>query len=138
MRIGEITYAKSHAEFLNKKFGTNYEGWMKCCYNINHEYEVWMIRFDGKLRDGWKNFYNGDIIKDENIDYNRKTWSGKILPKTLYHKKLVFEIVENKRYGYTERMYVFRGVYEYQKNESNPYKVRIYKKISDRFDGYNI
>lgn len=131
MKIGEVVYAKTHAEFLNKTFGTNYKAWMKCCYCLNIKYEVWMIRFDGKARDGWKNFYNGDIIKDENLFYDRKSWDNIPLPKTLYHTKLVFEIIEKSS---IDRMYVFKGVYEYQKDISNPYKVRVYKKLSNEFN----
>ena len=130
MKLNEITYAKTHADFLNKKFHTNYKAWMKCSYYLNEKYEVWMIRFDGKLRDGWKNTYNGDIIKDENCYYDRKSWDGLPIPQTLNHIKLVFEIVES---GYGERKYIFRGVYKYQKDISNPYKIRVYKRISSEF-----
>ena len=130
MQTNEITYAKTHAEFLNKKFGTNYKAWMKCCYKINTEYEVWMVRFNGQKRDSWKNFYLGDIIKEENCDITRKTWEGTPLPQTLYHKKLVFEVIENDK---STRKYVFKGVYKYQIDVSNPYKTRIYKKISNKF-----
>ena len=118
MRTNDIFYARTHADFLNKNFGTNYKAWMKCCYNLNSKYEVWMIRFDGKLRDGWKNTLLGDIIQDENCYYERKSWSGIPLPKTLYHTKLVFEIIDD---NYDSRKYVFRGVYEYQKDISNPF-----------------
>ena len=52
MKLNEITYARTHADFLNKKFGTNYKAWMKSVYYLNDEYEVWMVRFDGVLRDG--------------------------------------------------------------------------------------
>ncbi len=51
MKENEVFYAKTHAEFLNKNFATNYK--------------AWMIRFDGRNRDGWKNSYYGDVIKDE-------------------------------------------------------------------------
>ena len=131
MRIGEITYANTHAEFLNKKFGTNYKAWMKCCYNINGTYEVWMIRFN-QVRDGWTNKYLGDIITDENLQETRTHWCQMKLPVTLYHKKLVFEVIENIDTP-KNRRYVFKGVYEYQKDKSNPYKIRVYKKIAEEF-----
>lgn len=130
MKLNEITYARTHADFLNKKFGTNYKAWMKSVYYLNDEYEVWMVRFDGVLRDGWKNTYCGDIIKEENCYYERREWDGMPIPQTLGYKKLAFEIVEG-RYG--ERKYVFRGVYKYQKDISNPYKTRVYKRISNEF-----
>ena len=95
MKSGEVFYANTHADFLNKNFGTNYKAWMKCAYPLNTQYEVWMARFDGKVRDGWKNSYHGEIIKDENIDTNRQKWSGIPLPHTLYYTKLVFEIIDD-------------------------------------------
>ena len=130
MKTNEIVYAKTHADFLNKLLGTTYKAWMKGCYNINSKYEIWMAHFDGKIRDGWKNTYLGDIIKDVNTNPDRKTWSNMSLPKTLNHTKLVFEVIDNP---YGERKYVFKGVYEYQKDISNPYETRIYKKIGDYF-----
>ncbi len=45
------------------------------------------------------------------------------LPKTFNYTKLVFEIIESN-----ERKYVFKGVYQCQQKESNPYKIRVYKK----------
>ena len=128
MRENDVFYAKTHAEFLNKNFGTNYKAWGRCCYNLSIVYEVWMIRFDGRNREGWKNSYNGDTIKDENIKNDRTHWANMKLPKTLNHTKLVFEIIESN-----ERKYVFKGVYQYQQNESNPYKIRVYKKIAEEF-----
>ena len=129
IKTNDVFHAKTHVEFLNKYFGTNYKQWMKCCYNINSTYEVWMIRFN-KFKDNWTNTYQGNIIKDENLNPNRVFWDNKPLPKTLYHKKLVFEIIDNNG----SREYVFKGVYEYQQNESDPYKIRIYKKIADYFN----
>ncbi len=128
MNLNETFYANSHAEFLNKVFGTNYKAWMKCVYPLNDDYEVWMIRFDGKVKDGWKNYYQGDIIKDVNCE-NKHYWDG--MPVSHYsrfmRKKLVFEIIEMGYYK--ERMYVFRGVYECQIKESCPR----YVKISDNY-----
>ena len=130
MKLNEITYARTHADFLNKKFGTNYKGWGKSVYYLNYEYEVWMVRFDGRLRDGWKNTYHGDIIKEENCRKERMEWEGMPISQTLGRKKLAFEIIED---GYGGRRYVFRGVYKYQKEDSNPYKIRVYKRISEEF-----
>lgn len=40
MKNGEFIYANSHAEFLNKAFGTNYKGWMKCVWKYDEEWVV--------------------------------------------------------------------------------------------------
>lgn len=128
ININESVYAKTHAEFLNKKFGTNYNSWMKCVYPINAEYEVWMIRFDGKIRDGWRNSYLGDVIKDENCE-KKPTWDGMPVSQTLYRKKLVFEILDCGK----DRLYIFKGVYKYSEQESNPYQIRVYRKILDSY-----
>jgi len=131
MKLNETFYAKTHAEFLNETFGTNYKACRKCVYPLNDDYEVWMIRFDGKIRDGWKNHYQGDIIKDVNCE-NKPYWDG--MPVSHYsrfmRKKLVFEIIEMRK---NEKMYVFRGVYEYQIKESDPLRIRIYKRISNNY-----
>lgn len=72
MKTNELIYANTHAEFLNKAFGTTYKGWMKA-YWIYNEYMVWMIRFDGNVRDGWKNIIISDKeIEEENSEYNEK------------------------------------------------------------------
>lgn len=130
MKLNETIYAKTHAEFLNKVFGTQYKAWMKSVWSYNSNYIVWMVCFDGKIRDGWKNTFIGwDEIKEENNDYNKKYYDGQPLPYYTYQKRIVIEI-DNTSFA---RKYIFRGVYQYDKEKSNPYQVRYYNKIADEF-----
>ena len=54
MKTGEFIYAKTHAEFLNEAFGTNYKAWMKSSWKYDKEWVVWMVRFN-RVVDGWTN-----------------------------------------------------------------------------------
>lgn len=125
MNNDEVIYAKTHAEFLNKAFGTNYKAWMKCVWNYDDEWAVWMVRFNQK-DGGWTNTFISDSrIKEENVSH-RETWDGK--PVTFIHKKkLVVEIVDC---GYI-RKYIYRGRYIYDEKNSDPYTIRYYDKVLD-------
>ena len=127
MKTGDIIYAKNHADFLNKTFGTNYKGWMKSSwkYNLDKEWSVWMVRFN-KTDGGWTNtFVTPNRIMEENIG-GVTTWSGKSL-KFIHKNKIVIEVYDT---GYS-REYIFRGLYKYDEKESNPYKARYYDKVAD-------
>ena len=58
----KIVFAKTHAEFLNQAFGTNYIKWMSSRWTYDEDTWVWMVEFDGKLRTGW---YNQIINENE-------------------------------------------------------------------------
>lgn len=125
MKNGEFIYANSHAEFLNKAFGTNYKGWMKCVWKYDEEWVVWMVRFNEK-DGGWRNTFVSDTcIKEENL-YNLKTWDGKSVANP-DKKKIVIQIVN---LGDT-RKYIYRGRYIYDEKNSDPYTVHYYNKYSD-------
>ena len=90
MKNGAIIYAKTHAEFLNQAFGTNYKAWMKCVWNYDEEWIVWMVRFNEK-EGGWTNTFVSDTrIREENL--NRiGIWDGKPV-KNVAKKRIVIEI----------------------------------------------
>ena len=46
MKSGDVIYARTHAEFLNEAFGTNYKAYMKCVWKYDEEWIVWMVRFN--------------------------------------------------------------------------------------------
>lgn len=125
MTNGEVIYAKTHADFLNQAFGTNYKGWMKCVWQYDSEWIVWMVRFNNEDR-GWKNTFLSDFcIKEENIN-NIKIWDGKPI-EDIHKKRIVVEIVD---LDYT-RKYIFRGKYVYDEEKSNPRTIRYHNKVSD-------
>lgn len=125
MKTGEPIYARTHAEFLNQAFGTNYKAWMKCVWKYDENWIVWMVRFD-KKDGGWTNTFISDSrIKEENLK-NVRVWDDKPL-SCLYKKRIVIEIVD---LGYT-RKYIYRGRFIYDEKNSDPYKVRYYDKYSD-------
>ena len=129
MKVGDCFYARTHAEFLNRTFGTNYKAWMKSVWTYDADTIVWIVRFDGKIRDGWKNYFvSGNRIYEENL-YRREIFYGKSMRFFLTQDRIVIEIDDSS----SDRKYVFRGVFRYDKNNSDPYMVRYYDKISDEF-----
>lgn len=121
MKKGDVTYARTHAEFLNKKFGTDYKGWMRCTWQYG-EWTVWMVRFN-KEDGGWKNtFLSDNRLKEENLWNTDETYLRKV-----DKKKALFEIQEDGG----QRKYIFRGKYVYDEKESNPLEVRYYDIVSD-------
>lgn len=128
MKTGQIIYAKTHAEFLNSTFGTNYKQWMKSVWNYDENTIVWMVRFNREI-DGWRNtFVSSNRIKEENLEHTLE-WNGKPVGDPLNSKRIVIEIDEEG----PRRKYIFRGVYTCDKENSNPYTVRYHNKISDEF-----
>lgn len=125
MKAGDVVEARTHAEFLNEAFGTNYKAYMKCVFKYDEEWIVWMVRFN-KENGGWRNtFLSNSRIMEENLD-KVGVWAGKPI-ENIDKKRIVFEIVD---LGYT-RKYICRGRFVYDKKNSDPYTVRYYEKYSD-------
>jgi transcriptional regulator with XRE-family HTH domain len=65
IKVGKSIEAATHAELLNRLLGKDFDGYMKCTYNIDCFNTVWMIRLDGTVGPtGWANVL---IHKDKNI-----------------------------------------------------------------------
>ena len=130
MKIGDFICAATHANFLNQAFGTNYKGWMKSAWKYNDDNIVWMVHFDKTNRGGWKNsFVSDNRIKEENV-YGQRLWDGKPASAILLpYNRITFEIVD----GNGSRKYVFKGVFKYDEENSNPLLNRYYDKVSDEF-----
>ncbi len=102
---------------------------MSCVWQYNEDTIVWMVRFDKTNRSGWKNSFISDSrIKEENI-YNISEWNRAPVAKSLFFKRIVVEVVDNCK----PRKYIFRGIYRYDEQNSNPLAVRFHDKVSDEF-----
>lgn len=89
MKTGEPIYARTHAEFLNQAFGTNYKAYMKCVWKYDENWIVWMVRFNTENA-GWTNTFISDSrIKEENLKHVR-VWDGKPI-KDVDKKGLLFK-----------------------------------------------
>ena len=125
MKKGEVIYARTHAEFLNKVFGTNYKAWMKCTWKYDYDTIVWMVRFNEK-DGGWRNtFVSKTRIQEENLEKGRTNWDRAL--SDLGKKRIVIEIDDEGMF----RKYIFRGIYAYDEKNSDPYTSRYYDQISE-------
>ena len=52
IKAGEVIYAKTNAELLNRLLGTNYKAWMKAYRFLDNGEMLWMPRLDGVVRSG--------------------------------------------------------------------------------------
>ena len=114
IRIGKSIEAATHAELLNRLLGKDFDGYMKCTYNIDCLNTVWMIRLDGTVGPtGWANVLIDDkrLVERCALDECPKTANP-----ASHQRRYVFEIV-NSNYG--KRLYVFRGAFEYAPEESD-------------------
>lgn len=136
MERGTVIAAGTHAELLNKVFGTSYKQWMKSVWEYDRNTCVWIIRIDGDKRSGWTNEFVGigkNEIRETNNDYNANSYSWltkKPLPYYEYKRRFVFEIITG---GYT-RKYVFRGVFERDDEKTDQYKERYYRLVDEKLE----
>ena len=128
LRENDSFTAWTHAELLNRVFCTDYKRWMSSVWNVDDDTIVWMVRFDGKIRDGWRNrILSDDSLCQENV-YGKKMWKGVPVDDS-QQLRLVFAITED---DYC-RKYVFKGVYKYDPNGSDPKGREYFKKQSSEF-----
>lgn len=128
MKTNDIFYADTHADFLNKAFGTNYRQWMKSVWKYDDNAIVWMVRFDKETRDGWRNsFINENELLEENLILTRKKYDGAPLRELLSLHRIVIAIDES---GYCRR-YIFKGVFTLNLKRENTTLRHYFIKISD-------
>lgn len=120
----EIVYANTNADFLNKRFGTNFKGWMKCGWDYDHDTIVWMVPFDNKVQNGWIN-----TIVDSNTV--REDYVGLEAFKLVGHQKIdkFHRIVVKKELDHSR--YIILGLYRYDFENSKEPNLRVWKKVSD-------
>ena len=96
MKTNDIFYADTHADFLNKAFGTNYRQWMKSVWKYDDNAIVWMVRFDKKNRNGWTNRFIGENeLLEENLVLTRTKYDGAPLRELLSLRRIVIAIDES-------------------------------------------
>ena len=90
MKTGEFIYAKTHADFLNQAFGTNYKAWRKAVWPYYDENTVvWMVRFNEK-DGGWTNTFLSDTrIEEKLLDPNRQVSRSSLY---LYKNRIVIQV----------------------------------------------
>ena len=125
IHIGKTFETATHAELLNRLLGKNYDGYMKCTYNIDCLNAIWMIKLDGTPGPtGFANVLtdNGRLVERCVLEDCEKT-----AKRVSHQRRYVFEIV-NSNYG--KRLYIFRGVFEFAADESDD-KTNIWKLVSE-------
>ena len=112
----KIYYAKTHADFLNQAFGTNYKAWMKGRWNFNEYTWVWIVRMDGATRDGWVN-----KIINENEIHELYTWENEPSYSNEYERpyRIAVQVIDLPD---GEREYHVLGKYQFDFNQSTDRK----------------
>ena len=106
-----IIYAKTNAEFLNEAFGTNYVAWMKSRWEYDQDTWVWMVRFDGRIRQDWANRIISETeIWEEYVGNEEPTYRSKKEKKY----RIVVQILE----GRCGREYHTLGKFKYDYEKS--------------------
>lgn len=128
MKTGDIICARTHADFLNKVCGTNYQsgGYMRCTYHLGNDVYIWLIRLNEKQsKEGWTNYDYGNLIV-EDYTGNPKTRLEPHKTSVYTHTRAIFKIVERNN----ERYYVFKGLFKFDLEKGNNDR-RVWSKISD-------
>lgn len=119
---GEIFYARTNAELLNKVLGKNMKGYMKCIYPLTDTSVLLMHTFDRVTTAGWLNreMPNGTVV--EQFVGNKKIYAThEGLPNQRY--RILFE----KRKD--EGQFIFKGVYKLAEESTS--NKRVWEKIAD-------
>ena len=122
LKAGEVVYADTNAELLNKLLGTHYKAWMKSHIPLDVGEMLWMARLDGVVHAGWRNtMQNGQIIEEY---VGGHPYPSNINLGLEVRKRAVFE-----KYDWG-KFFVFRGVFEVEQNSSLTH--RVLHSISDQ------
>lgn len=114
IKRGDVFKGKN-ADLVNFLFGKNYKEWRKAGYPCSYKGEnanVWMARFDGRVRSGWVN-----TMPDSNTIYEKYVCGNP--PYDLD------EVIENSAYRYTfekvdrDTKFIFKGLYKLNREKSS-------------------
>lgn len=128
LKLWQVCKAKTHFEFLNKTFGTDFIFYRKNYWWYNQKIMVWFPRIDGKIKDNFKNTFLDKSTILQTYCGETELFDGR--PLTLDPSgtfRLIFEVVDNPN-----RKYIFQGVYVLDRDISTP-KEMVFKKVSDIF-----
>ena len=64
---GDVFYHPTNAELLNELFCRQFKAYMKASYMLDDGTMLWMARLDGKVRAGWRNFWQNKKIVEEYV-----------------------------------------------------------------------
>ena len=116
----EVVYATTNADFLNKRFGTNYKAWMKCTWPYNDNTAVWMLDFTGVGDAGWDNrIVDANTVREEYIGFPMA------IAPIKENRRII--VKKEKEFG----RYVILGLYRYDFENSHEPHLRIWKKVKD-------
>ena len=118
----EVVYARTNAEFLNKRFGTSYKAWMKCGWKYDDDTIVWMVPLDGVERYGWRNrIVDSNTVREDYVGLEEFRLIGH------RHINEYQRIVVQKEQG----RYTILGLYRYDFKNSDERIRRIWVKVCD-------
>ena len=112
--------AGTHAEFLNKIFGTKFSQRRTCTYKYNNYLDVWMVKFSGRTGE-WENrlLENGEIIHEK--------YTGSYKVERVRSTMRLAVSVEGDG---ANRIYVIKGVYRFCPKEGDV-RTLVYRKVPD-------
>lgn len=121
--MSKVVFARTNADFLNQQYGTNYQAFMKSRWNYSDNTWVWMVRFDGTIRNGWRNrIISNDEIWEEYVDTGMPTYAGE--------SEKAFRIVVSITDGASGRIYRVLGRYAFD-FESSTNRRHVLRKVSE-------
>lgn len=118
LKAGDRIDVSKNYELLNMLLGKQLKGYMSSIYKLQDDDKfIWMIKLDGIKRQGWKNSWFPDKIVEEYLD-------GPPFPSNIsigynIKKRIVFEKYGDGRTQY----FIFRGVYQMEKDSTLTYRV---------------
>lgn len=131
MKTNDVIYADTHAEFIRKTFDPDCTSLRSSVYTYDKNTIIWMVRFDQKNREGWRNsFINENELLEENLISARKKYDGTPLDEHLKLRRIVIAIDES---GY-RRKYIFKGVFVLNAERENTYLKHYFVKIADEIE----
>jgi hypothetical protein len=121
--MATTVFARTNADFLNQFFGTNYRQFMRSRWPYDENTWVWMVRMDGKSRDGW---INREVSPYEVWE----EYAGIGAPSYNNVKEMPFRIIVRIVEGSQGREYRVLGKYRYDFHNSD-YRKHIFKKFEE-------
>lgn len=120
-------YARTRADFLNQAFHTHFEQHRQAVWANPNGVDVWMVRMDGQVRDGWKNNLYENKIIEQFVGVNPPS-----IDSGISITRIPVNIIDSQADA-TISIYKILGTYELSIKESKLATYRVWRKISDKF-----